>query len=111
MKTIRKKAKDSKKDIARERVSELFRMAGEEFNKNPERSHRYVELARKISMRHNVRIPKALKVNFCKYCYRYLKPGINSRKRVNPRQEAIITHCLECGRVSRIPYRKEKRGV
>ena len=58
------------KKIASERINILFRLASEEFKKHPERSNRYVELARKIGMRYNVRIPKLLKRRFCKKCHK-----------------------------------------
>ena len=60
------------KKVARERIETLFIKAGEIFSEKPERSHRYVEMARKIAMRYNVRIPSGLKKRFCKKCYKYL---------------------------------------
>ena len=36
-------------DIAQERMDILFNRAEKEYKEHPERSHRYVELARKIS--------------------------------------------------------------
>ena len=97
------------KDIAGERILILFGLAGREFKKHKERSRRHVQLARRIGMRYNVKIPKNLKRSFCKLCNSYLKPGVNCRVRTNPRQNAVIIKCLECGRISRHPYRKEKQ--
>ncbi|MEM7815659.1 MAG: ribonuclease P protein component 4 [Candidatus Aenigmatarchaeota archaeon] len=109
-----KKIRRSKKPkwqqrIAMERVERLFSLADEEFGKKPERSNNYVALARKIAMRYNVRIPPELKRRFCKSCHKYLKPGINSRVRTSPKQRAVIVTCLECGKIMRHPYRKEKK--
>ena len=39
-------------EIAEERMDILFSQAEKEFNEHPERSHRYVELARKISKKY-----------------------------------------------------------
>ena len=42
--------------IAGERIDILLGLAGKEAKKHPERARRYVELARKIGMRYNVRL-------------------------------------------------------
>ena len=94
-----------------ERIEKLFALAEKEFDKHPERSHRYVFLARKIAMRYNIRIPGLLKRRFCKKCYKYLKPSINCRVRTRSSQQAVIVKCLECGHVMRYPYRKEKSAL
>lgn len=94
--------------IGRERIERLFSMAEKEFPTHPERSHRHVQLARKIAMRYNIRIPPQLKSRYCRKCYKYLKPSINCRVRTSERQQAVITTCLECGHVIRHPYRREK---
>jgi len=60
MRRISKKPEQHIK-IARERILILLDLAEKEFKKHPERSRRYVELARKISLRYNVRLSKQLK--------------------------------------------------
>jgi len=99
------------KKIAKERIRILFDLAEEVIEKHPERSKRYVELARKIGMRYNVRIPKDLKRKFCKKCLSYLKPGVNCRVRTSEGKQAVIITCLECGEVARYPYIKEKKII
>ena len=94
--------------IARERIARLFSLAEREFSSHPERSHRYVSLARKIAMRYNIRLPPELKSRYCRKCYKYLKPSINCRVRTSARQRAVIITCMECGHVMRHPYRREK---
>ncbi len=97
------------KALAKERIKRLFEMADKSFRKDPDRSHRYVQLARKIGMRYNVRIPREMRTMFCKKCYKYLKANINSRVRTRSTQGAVVVTCLECGHVMRYPYGKEKR--
>jgi len=46
--------------IAKERIRILFKNAEKEFHKNPELSHRWVQMARKIATRYNIRIPREL---------------------------------------------------
>jgi ribonuclease P protein subunit RPR2 len=97
--------------IARERISILFKQAEKEFKKHPERSKRYVELAKKIGMRYNVRIPKNLRRRFCKKCFSYLKPGVNCRVRTSKSRQSVVVTCLVCGFVSRQPYIREKQNI
>ncbi|NIO23017.1 MAG: ribonuclease P [Candidatus Aenigmarchaeota archaeon] len=99
------------KRIAKERVSILFKQAGKEFRKHPERSKRYVELSRKIGMRYNVRIPKDLRRRFCSKCSSYLRPGVNCRVRTSESKQAVTVTCLVCGFVSRHPYIREKQNI
>lgn len=95
-------------EIAGERIAILFMLAEREFKKHRERSRRYVQLARRIGMRYNMKIPENLKRSFCKNCSSYLKPGVNCSIRANPAQKAIIIKCLECGKIARHPYRRER---
>lgn len=86
--------------IARRRINELFEEADK--HKDKRLSNRYVQLARNISMKYNVPIPKDLRKRYCKHCYSYLKPGINLRIR---RTEKGMTYsCLECNKRMRFPY-------
>jgi len=96
------------KETVRERIRILFRQAETEFRLHPERSHRYVGMAMKLCMRYNVKMPEGLTRRFCRSCRSYLVPGENSRVRTSPTQKAVIVTCLECGKASRHPYRKEK---
>jgi ribonuclease P protein subunit RPR2 len=105
----RRKKPKHQKDIAIERIKRLFSSAEKAFSEKPELSHRYVEIARKISMRYNIPIPKELKRKFCKKCYKYIVPGKNCRVRTNVSKQAVIVKCLECGHVMRYPYIKEKK--
>ncbi|MHC1601397.1 MAG: ribonuclease P protein component 4 [Candidatus Nezhaarchaeales archaeon] len=108
-----KKQRIEIKKIALERIRRLFEMADYMFHVDPALSHRYVELARKISMRCKVRIPRDLRRRFCHYCYKFLRPGVNCRVRLAKRREPhVAITCLECGNVMRLNLRglrREKR--
>ncbi len=81
--------------IALERIETLFALAEKEFRKHPERSRRYVELARKISTRNRARIPAELKKKFCKKCGAFLVEGKNCElKALGP---LVEIKCAECG--------------
>ena len=110
MKKKYKKKKENEKLIAVERIRELFKQADKVFNKNPKLSNRYVQLARKISMKIKVRIPSPLKKRFCKHCYSYLKSGKNVRVRLQQgRQGKVVYKCLNCNKYMRFPYKTKKK--
>ncbi|MDP3990083.1 MAG: ribonuclease P protein component 4 [archaeon] len=96
--------KHKQKEIAKERVKTLFEQAAIQFPKRKDLANRYVALARKISMKVRMRIPPNLKRRFCKHCYKYLQPGVNSR--VRTREGKVIISCLECNKFMRIPVKK-----
>ncbi len=87
--------KSRRKEIALERIYRLFELAEKEFEKNPERSKRYVALARKLSTRNKAVIPTELKKKFCKKCGGFLKKGMNVEfKEIG---ELVEIKCKECG--------------
>ncbi len=88
------------KQVARERIEVLFGQAMAAFPEHPERSNRYVALARRIAMRQRVRIPRQYRRRFCHHCYAFLVPGQNLRVRVQ-RGNVVMT-CLVCRKQTRI---------
>jgi ribonuclease P protein subunit RPR2 len=93
--------KERQKKIAKERVEILFEQAEKAFPKKPERANRYVELARRIAMKVNLSMPKKFKRRFCKYCYVYLQPSVNSTQRT--REGKLVIYCRMCRKYTRIP--------
>ncbi len=91
----KKANKNLVEQIALERIETLFGLAEKEFKKHPERSRRYVELARKISMRNRARIPRELKKRFCKKCGAFLVKGKNCERKEFG--ELVQINCKECG--------------
>ncbi len=87
------------KRIARERIEVLFEQARKEFCAHPERSNRYVDIARRISMRLRIRIDRDLRRQYCHHCYSFLVPGRNMRVRVH-RGNVIVT-CRCCNKKTR----------
>lgn len=90
--------------LAVERIKSLFKHAEAAFSKYPERSNRYITMARKIAMKTKTKIPSNLKRRYCKHCYKYLKPGVNCRVRIN--KSRVIYYCLNCKKFTRIPVKK-----
>ena len=92
-------------DIAIERMDILFSIAKSEFSSNPDRSHRYVSLARKISKKYNTKIPNKWGRSYCKNCYKFLNFGSNSSIRLINGE--INIKCYECNHIMKIPYKRE----
>ena len=95
-------------NIAKERIGILVSLAEKEVKKHPERTERYVELARRIGMRYNVRMGKETKIRICKECSSFLIPGYNCTVRTRKDKQSLIVTCNKCGAVKRYPYAKEK---
>ena len=95
--------------LAKERILHLFREAEKRVHDRPELSRRYMELAKKIGMRYNVRIPRHLKRRMCKSCYMYLKEGVTASVRVE--KGVIKVRCLYCNAIRRFPYRKSIKNL
>ncbi|OGS46526.1 MAG: hypothetical protein A3K66_05670 [Euryarchaeota archaeon RBG_16_67_27] len=93
--------------IATERMTILFRLAEREaLLRHGGRARRYVDLARRIGMRYNVRTPAEFKRRFCKACGAYLIPSANARVRVG--HGRIVVTCTGCGAVQRMPFYRER---
>lgn len=94
--------------IAEERIRRLFELAdlrvSEDRQDGKELADRYVELAREIGMKYNVSIPGELRKRYCHECLSFLKPGYNSRVRVNSKNSTVNYQCGECGEVNRYGF-------
>ncbi|MBI2152069.1 ribonuclease P [Candidatus Woesearchaeota archaeon] len=98
-------SKKEQKDIALQRIKILFKEAEKRFSSDSKLAHRYVTLARNLAMKVKLKIPLELKRRFCKHCYKYLQPGVNSR--VRTRNGKVIISCLECKKFMRILIRSQ----
>jgi ribonuclease P protein subunit RPR2 len=107
MARARKKQKFLIKDLAKQRIEHLFKLAEDAYESYPQRSNRYVSLARKIGMRYRVRIPGEYKQRICKQCHSYLVPGSNARFRLRGRYVTVT--CLTCKRKMRYPYKRSRQ--
>ncbi|MCS3923488.1 ribonuclease P protein component 4 [Methanosalsum natronophilum] len=93
------------KDLAHQRISILFKLADAEYQSNPHRSNRYVELARKIGMRYRISIPPDLRKRACRKCNSYLVPGNNCRVRIH--KNYVLITCEKCERRMRYPVNSD----
>lgn len=88
------------KKIALKRIKKLLDLAKEIYDKNPELSRRYVEIAWKIKLKCNVKLPKILKLRFCKKCFTVWIPSKTVKVRI--KKGWINYICLSCRRVFKI---------
>ena len=93
--------------IAKERIEILFGLAEKEIKKNPERSRRYVELARDIGKRCNVRLTTGQKTKFCKKCNQLLILKRTCRIKTDSDKKFMKIECLNCNYVFKKPYVKK----
>ena len=105
-KMARKHKKNLIQDIAAQRMWRLFELAKREYAEHPDRSERYVQLIRNISMRNRMGIPREIKRNICKHCYAFLVPGNNVRYRL--KEGYVVISCQRCGKEMRYPYKRLK---
>ncbi len=92
--------------IAKDRIDRLFDLAKESFKKHPERSRRYIELARKIGLRYNIRLTKDQKRSFCKRCNQLLISEKTSSVKQDQEKKLLTVKCLNCNNIYRYPYKK-----
>ena len=94
--------------IASQRIEILMAMAEEVSSRDMEGARRYAALARRIAMRHTLKFPRRWKRRLCKGCGTFLRPGSNCR--IRTRQGVVVITCRECGRVSRVPFTRERKA-
>ena len=84
--------------IARERIGILFDEASKVKSKTLQK--RYMQLAKKIGMRYNVRLGNK-KRWFCKYCFYYFGADVSRRLK----NGAVIIKCPGCHKITRQIYK------
>ena len=104
---MRKKESDKKEAL--EKIKTLFSEAKIQFNENPSLANRYVELAREISMKFKVKIPRELKRKFCKHCYHYIVPNKNCRIRIH--KSRVVYSCFDCKKFMRFVLKKRNKYI
>ncbi|MCD6348480.1 MAG: ribonuclease P [Candidatus Korarchaeota archaeon] len=105
-----RKDKRRERDLARQRIVRLLRMADYIYPQEPELAMKYGELARRLALRTRVEIPKEWKWRYCRRCESFLYPGINAEIRVREKRfPHLVIRCEICGSIGRMPYIKEKK--
>ncbi len=95
-------------NIARERVTELYRMATEVHAEDPALANRYIFHARKIAMAAKIGIPCEIRRYICRGCKHLLVPGRNMVTRIAHRKgygSYVIQTCGDCGKQARYIFK------
>jgi ribonuclease P protein subunit RPR2 len=96
--------------IARERIADLFALAATEARRRDGTlADRYVQLARRVGTRYNVRLPPEYRELYCRGCSSYWVEGRTVRTRL--RGNRRVRTCLKCGRSRRVPLTSRRRGA
>ena len=74
--------KNSKKEIATQRILILFDSAISNARNNPKLAERQAQIARQISMRFKIKMPWQIQTSFCKKCKKFIVPSISSKVRI-----------------------------
>lgn len=82
-------------EIARERIFILLDLAKSEASENPGRAKSFVALARKLGMRHSIKLGEK-RTLFCGNCLIPLVPGKTASFRVG-KGGRLYSKCLSCG--------------
>ena len=94
---------------AQERIQDLFSLAEAEARRSPNNlSRRYVELARRIGMRYNVRLLREYRDLYCRGCSTFWVEGRSVRTRLRAGRRTQT--CLSCGRVRRVLIKPHASG-
>jgi ribonuclease P protein subunit RPR2 len=96
------------KDIASLRTRALFQLARKNIHKNPHLAQRYVDIAKRISMRMRIHLSREQRFFVCKHCKSFIFPGVTSRVRIRSKREPhrVVT-CMYCGKFMRMPLKKK----
>ncbi|MEM3369441.1 MAG: hypothetical protein QXF07_02030 [Candidatus Micrarchaeia archaeon] len=97
----------NKRELVLERIEWLLELAEKYAKTKEERTKRYVSLARKLSSRYRVAIPKRFKKRICKICNIIWIPGYNVKIKLNKRSKSVEYVC-SCGSVRRFGYIKKR---
>jgi len=105
---------ETKKEAARIAAG-LIESASRNVSTDPELAKRQAALARRISLKFNLRFDWRLKRFYCHGCKRLIFPGLNARVRLGPERMLLVT-CLDCNfvnrkRIPRARLNTERRGL
>ena len=93
--------KNSKKQIATQRMQILFHNALSNAKNNLELAEKQAEIAKKISMKFKIKMPFEISSSFCKKCKKFIAPGIASKIRLGSKPKSIRITCSYCNHTYR----------
>ncbi len=93
-------------EIALERCEKLLKLSAAAWRKGEKKfALRYVQLARRIAMRHRFPLGTG---RFCKKCGTPFIQGLTLKTRLSAKDKMMLLVCLECGAVRKKGYSKRR---
>ena len=89
--------------IALDRCAELVKLAKLMWKGDKELSRRYIHLARKLAMRHRLKLGRR---SFCKKCNSVFIIGETLVVRTSAKEKSVIWKCKECQNALKFPFTK-----
>ncbi len=103
------------KDIARQRIALLYRLALTETRWGRYwLARRYIELIIRIAHKARIRPPRYIRRGYCRKCHIPLIPGLTSRVRIRSeghRGSRVVVTCLMCGWKRRYMIKTRSRAL
>ena len=84
-----------------EEVRGLFELAR---SASQEKANLLVRKARKLAMHSRARIPRELRMRFCRSCGSYFRA---ENVRIRARKGMLVVYCLKCKRFMRLVYKRK----
>ena len=103
----KRKSKKQLKEETLKQVKVFFKKAALVSKKDIKLANNYIRKARRLAMKVNLTLPRALKRKFCKHCYDYLIPGNNSSVRFH--KSRIVYYCFNCKEYTRFVKKINKK--
>lgn len=85
-------------------VSEYFSQAKNLYKTDSQLAKRYIQKGRRLAMKHTIRLPRDMKMQFCRHCYQVFIPGVSCSIRLSNSFQCFI--CKKCEKVTRFGIRK-----
>ncbi len=100
------------KKLVQDRMRELIELSISKWKGGDKKlAVRYISIVKKYAEKNKVKIPKEVKLKFCRKCLVPWIPNETVKIRLSRRGHYLIYTCLNCGYKRRIPYKKFKKGT
>ena len=94
--------KNSKKEMATQRILSLFNSAVSNVRNDPKLAEKQAHAARKISMKFKIKMPWSIQSSFCKKCKKFIVPSVTSKVRIGRSNvKSIRITCVFCNHTYR----------
>jgi len=97
--------KEKEGKAAKKEIRSYLEKAKEKYTKDKAVANRYVQKARRLAMKHKIKLERNQQIMFCKHCFHFLMAGDNCRVRI--RKKMIVNYCLDCKKFTKFVIKKK----